>query len=281
MNNLIRQWNGRIIRQRQDGYFSATDMCQACDKFFANWNKLDSTKEYLKALEQRRYSDNNNGKFVDIIQGGIPEQQGTWVYRKVAIRLAQWLSAEFAVQVDEWIEELLTNGSLAIANIKAIEKTPAQIAEQVIAETETVLNWTIQTLGLDETIGKLMKVDMVADLLPHLKPSLEPVKQHLSAADPIEAVGMTATQLGEHLNPKKKAKEVNTLLEQIGLQYKMYRTSTKSGKQKYSWQVTEEGQKHSTVHKVTNGNSDWNGNQIKWQMSAVQLVQDYLDNGTV
>ncbi|NEP57912.1 MAG: KilA-N domain-containing protein [Symploca sp. SIO2G7] len=276
MNNLIRQWNGRTIRQRQDGYFSATDMCQACNKRFYNWERTDSAKEYLKALRNKHYSDLSNGELVDIIQGGIPEEQGTWIYRKVAIRLAQWLSPEFAIQVDDWIEELLTNGSVAITNTEVkVEKTPAQIAEQVIAETETVMNWTIQTLSLDETIGKLMKIDMVGNLLPHLKPSLEPVKQHLSAADPIESVGMTATQAGESLHPPLKAKEVNTLLEEMGLQYKMYRTSTKSGKQKYSWQVTEEGQKHSTVHKVTNGSSDWNGNQIKWQSSVVPLIEEF------
>jgi hypothetical protein len=98
--NIVRQWNGRVIRQRKDGYLSATDMCQAANKLWGNWYRLDSTKEYLNALESRRYSDLNNGKLIDIVQGGIPEEQGTWVYRKVALRLAQWLSPEFAVQVD-------------------------------------------------------------------------------------------------------------------------------------------------------------------------------------
>lgn len=33
MNDLIiREWNGKVIRQREDGYLSATDMCQACGK---------------------------------------------------------------------------------------------------------------------------------------------------------------------------------------------------------------------------------------------------------
>jgi len=252
-------------------------------------NPLFNGSQSAKALgysnASKALQDNVSSKYNQQLDLGRPGKKPNFISEPGLYQLIMRSNLPSAERFQDWVfEEVLPsirkNGEYAVKTLP-IEKTPAQIAEQVIAETETVLNWTIQTLGLDETIGKLMKVDMVADLLPHLKPSLEPVKQHLSAADPIEAVGMTATQLGEHLNPKKKAKEVNTLLEQIGLQYKMYRTSTKSGKQKYSWQVTEEGQKHSTVHKVTNGNSDWNGNQIKWQMSAVQLVQDYLDNATV
>jgi hypothetical protein len=104
-SNIIRQWNGRTIRQREDGYLSATDMCQACGKLFGNWNRLDSTKKYLEALQLRHYGDSHNGNLIEIQQGGSPENQGTWVYRKVAIRLAQWLSPDFAVQVDDWIEE--------------------------------------------------------------------------------------------------------------------------------------------------------------------------------
>jgi hypothetical protein len=176
----------------------------------------------------------------------------------------------------EWTDELMLNGSVAISS--SAERTPAQIAQQVIAEAEAVINWTVESLGIDETIGKQMKVDMVGNQLPHLKPSLEPIKKLIGASDPLESVGMNATQIGEHLTPIKKAKEVNDLLESMGLQYKVTRISTKTGKPKYFWQVTEEGQKHSVVHKVTNSNTDWNGNQIKWQKSVVKLIQSQLDD---
>lgn len=104
---IIRSWNGRTIRQREDGYLCLTDMAQACGKRVDNWTRLDSTEEYLKALQQRRYSDLRNENLIEVIQGGTPELQGTWAYRKVALRFAQWLSPDFAVQVDEWVEELL------------------------------------------------------------------------------------------------------------------------------------------------------------------------------
>lgn len=71
-NSIIRQWNGRTIRQRKDGYFSATDMCQACNKRFHNWERTDSAKEYLKALQDKRYSEANSKPLVDITQQNSP-----------------------------------------------------------------------------------------------------------------------------------------------------------------------------------------------------------------
>jgi hypothetical protein len=115
MSNIIRSFNGRSIRQRSDGYLSATDMCQSVEKRFHNWHRLDSTKEYLKALQGMRYSDVSNGELIQIVQGGTPEFQGTWVYRKVALRLSQWLSPEFAIQVDDWVEELLLSGKVSLS----------------------------------------------------------------------------------------------------------------------------------------------------------------------
>lgn len=113
-NSIIRSWNGKTIRQREDGYLSLTDMAQACSKRVFNWERLDSTKEYLEALSLRHYSDLSNGNLIEIIQGGTPKNQGTWGYRKVALRFAQWLSPDFAIQVDEWVEELLLTGKVTL-----------------------------------------------------------------------------------------------------------------------------------------------------------------------
>lgn len=52
---------------------------------------------------------------VQVIQGGDPQNQGTWGHPKVAIRFAQWCSEEFAVQVDIWTDELMTTGKVEIA----------------------------------------------------------------------------------------------------------------------------------------------------------------------
>lgn len=113
MNSLTRNWNNQAIRQREDGYLSATDMCKACGKRLNDWYRLDSTTQYLWAFA----SDTGIpvSQIVEVYKGNSSKfEQGTWVRRRVAIRLAQWLSPEFAVQVDKWVEELLLKGAVTI-----------------------------------------------------------------------------------------------------------------------------------------------------------------------
>ena len=114
MSNLIlREWNGKNIRHREDGFMSLTDMCQAGGKLFGHWHGLKSTQEYLDALLRKHYRDHDNGPIESNV-GGSSETTGTWGDRRVALRLAQWISPHFALQVDEWIEELLTTGNVNI-----------------------------------------------------------------------------------------------------------------------------------------------------------------------
>lgn len=43
--------------------------------------------------------------------------QGTWIHRRVAIHLAQWCNAKFAVRVSGWVEELLTTGRVILPEV--------------------------------------------------------------------------------------------------------------------------------------------------------------------
>ena len=112
-NLILRDWNGKSIRHREDGFMNLTDMCQAGGKLFGHWHGLKSTQEYLDALIRKHYRDHDNGPIESNVGGSI-ETTGTWGDRRVALRLAQWISPHFALQVDEWIEELLTTGSVNI-----------------------------------------------------------------------------------------------------------------------------------------------------------------------
>jgi hypothetical protein len=110
-SNIVRAWNSKTIRQREDGYMSLTDMASANGKKFGHWIALKSTVGYLQELA---------GSIDRLIEAnesdGSNEERGTWGHRRVAIRFAQWCSPRFAVQVDAWVEELLTNGSASIGN---------------------------------------------------------------------------------------------------------------------------------------------------------------------
>jgi hypothetical protein len=96
-----------IIEQRAiDGYINATAMCKAGDKKIAKYFENDSTKAFLQALS----SDVRipTSELVQIIKGGEPHLQGSWVHPQVAINLAQWVSSTFAVQVSKWVVEWMS-----------------------------------------------------------------------------------------------------------------------------------------------------------------------------
>lgn len=114
MTNLIKSWNGKTIRIRSDRYVSLTDMAQASGKLFADWSRLVKSNSYLETLS--RSMGNPIDQLIETKTTGKNENRGTWGHPKVALRFAQWCSDEFAVQVDSWIDELLTTGKVSLAN---------------------------------------------------------------------------------------------------------------------------------------------------------------------
>lgn len=118
-NNIIKTWNGRTIRIRSDRYVSLTDMAKASDKSFRHWNENKATHSYLAALSGVVGIPTTD--LVQVFQGGDPQKQGTWGHPKVALRFAQWCSDEFAVQVDFWIDELLTTGHVDLNDSEPLD----------------------------------------------------------------------------------------------------------------------------------------------------------------
>ena len=120
---INRDFHGATIRQRpSDGYLNATDMCQASGKRLNNYLRIKTTKEFLIELSDFIAKNpvtpigvtEQNQQLIQTMQGGIPEEQGTWVHPYVSINLAQWCSPIFAVLVTNWVFELLTKGSVSL-----------------------------------------------------------------------------------------------------------------------------------------------------------------------
>jgi hypothetical protein len=108
---------------------NATEMAKAFGKKPANWLRLDSTKEFLKALKESRYADVRNDLFsgdenlVKVIQGG--SNQGTWMDEDVALEFSRWLSPAFAIWTNKHIKELLLEGRTSLnENKKGYPKLP-------------------------------------------------------------------------------------------------------------------------------------------------------------
>jgi hypothetical protein len=101
---------GEVIYQRvQDGYVNATTMCKAGGKEWFDYFKQVNTKEFLEELSDQLKIPIKPSRgiigtaLISTIQGGYPEQQGTWVHPQVAINLGQWVSPRFAVKVSKWV----------------------------------------------------------------------------------------------------------------------------------------------------------------------------------
>jgi hypothetical protein len=83
-------------------------MATASGKRLNDWIRTDKAKSYLAAL-----SAITGIAVIELLEVGEGNQP-TWGHPKVSIRFAQWCSDDFAVQVDGWIDELMTTGSVSI-----------------------------------------------------------------------------------------------------------------------------------------------------------------------
>jgi hypothetical protein len=169
MSNIIKIWNNKSIRWREkDQYGSLTDMAHATGKSVGHWLANKTTNQYLQALEE------SIGIPVDqIIQvnesGGTNEERGTWAHRRACIRFAQWCSPELAVQVDGWVEELLTKGTVSIKQMTLAEQLLASVQLTVDLERNMALQQQ-HLLKHDERLDKIedrfSRVDAELKALP-------------------------------------------------------------------------------------------------------------------
>lgn len=135
---ILKQWDNFGIRIREDRYVSLTDMARASGKKVKDWTKTAQTKSYLNELSSvvniiPTGRNQESRALVEVYQGqNYGEFQGTWGHPKVALRFAQWCDEKFAIQVDVWIDELLTTGSVSLQ----AQKAPAKILNRNYASSQ-------------------------------------------------------------------------------------------------------------------------------------------------
>jgi hypothetical protein len=105
-----------VIPVREDGMIDATSLCKAggSKKLFSDYRRLKQTKVYLEALQSVMGIPIT--LLIETKQGGDIKKciQGTWVHKKVALHMAQWISPYFSVKVSGWLDELFTTGSVVL-----------------------------------------------------------------------------------------------------------------------------------------------------------------------
>lgn len=193
MTNLaIRQFNDKTIRFREDGYICLTDMAKATGKRYPDWSRLDSTKSYLEALSAVVHKTTT--ELIDVTQGGTPQLQGTWGHPKVAIRFAQWCSDEFAVQVDFWVDELMTTGKVELA-----QPVPQLPPSDIRLDN---LKRNLEAFGVDLSNPRFKQplADLALNILgvPQLLPGSSSSSEYLGVAEIAEGLGYLPILVAKH-----------------------------------------------------------------------------------
>ena len=128
-----RSWNGTPIHRRTtDGFVNATAMCKANGKEWNEYRRSSRCCDYLGALSQCREISGNGTD--ELIQAR--PRTGTWVHPQIAVDLARWISAPFAVWMDGWFLEAL-EAQQAVQTAPAMQQLPAAV--EIKAAVECVL----------------------------------------------------------------------------------------------------------------------------------------------
>lgn len=119
-----------------------TAMAKPFGKRVFDWLKTTETKDYLQALAVMKKIV--TADLVEVRQGGTPEEQGTWCndYR-IALRFAQWLSAEFSVACDDALLRLVYGKAVSLAAEEIDYK-----GERVVDARDKEMEW-VELLGTE------------------------------------------------------------------------------------------------------------------------------------
>lgn len=140
----VKSYKGRAIRINEEThYVCLTDMAIASGKRYYDWSQLKGTIEYLVEFSVL------TGILVDDLittsdNTVANEHRGTWGHPKVAIRFAQWCNVKFAIQVDFWIDELLTTGRVELVPEIPVSKEllikQSKVVAQCIDDIQNILS---------------------------------------------------------------------------------------------------------------------------------------------
>lgn len=140
---VTRAWNGTpIARRTTDGYVNATAMCKANGKRWSDYRESDRCQQYLDAL-----AETTEIPVFALVESSRGQGGGTFIHPQLAVDLARWISAPFAVWMDGWfLEEVERVSQVRDTQIPAL---PAP-ADQVKAAAEgLVFIWdALETRGL-------------------------------------------------------------------------------------------------------------------------------------
>lgn len=200
----IFSYNGNNVRmQRLHGYvlICLTDFAKSFpDK---NLSTIINSKEITDYVA--RMSEIKNFSSVDLLQvtkGGDTTQQGTWAHQKVALRVAQKLSTDFAIWVDEKIEELMTIGVTTVSN-----------DDEAIAYAIQVLNKRLEQAKMEKAMLEQQN-NYLTNEIRQSAPKVAYVDNVLQSVNTY-----TSTQMAKEL-AMREAEQLHKALKEKGIMFK-------------------------------------------------------------
>lgn len=203
MNNQVYNYKGNNITFQLgngDVMVNLTDVAKAFpEKNLSQIINSLEIQEYVRRLtEIKNYS---SADLLIVRKGGNNlSKQGTWAHQKVALRVVQKLSPDFAIWVDEKIEELLRNGVATISN-----------------EDEAIYNaMNILQKRLETSKQKLQmlesKVELQEEKIKYLVPKAQYTDEVLQSTSTF-----TTTQIAKDLGMSAQA--LNQKLKEMKIQF--------------------------------------------------------------
>jgi Rha family phage regulatory protein len=132
-------YNGKSFNQREeDGFVNVGQLCATHNKAFADWKRLNSTIDYLLALE----SDMGIpiSELVTVSANAIGGHGTTWAHPLVAIEVARWISPAFGVWCNKHIKTLIETAQIETKEflLAGFKDAPIEAKALVEAKCETL-----------------------------------------------------------------------------------------------------------------------------------------------
>ena len=206
MTNEIFNYNGQNITFQLgngDVMVNLTEVAKAFPR--KNLSAILNSQEmveYLQSLERKNNPEiqifsSADSQYIKTVRGGDNKTaQGSWAHQKVALRVAQKLSPDFAVWVDEKLEELLTTGNTSLPNFN----NPAEAARA----------WADQYEKRELAEQQVKELEPKGEVYDRISNAVN----LLTMAEAAKAVGVGRNKLFKTLREKKVLRHNNTPYQQ-------------------------------------------------------------------
>lgn len=159
--------NSDVIEQRaSDGYINASQLCSVAGKHWFHYFREETSGHFRRALASK--TGIAEQLLIQQIASSSKGQQATWVHPQIALHLAQWLSADFAVQVTEWIQEWMSGGRRPSAAGRQIpyhlERHMANVGKVPLSHFSILQEMTMTLIAPLEALGYSLPAEMVPDI---------------------------------------------------------------------------------------------------------------------